>query len=75
VFSNLHWTPKPIDPVDQNLNGIPMAQVDEAERQKVYDQMKDAANELLKELDVNTAIRDALMLFYVEGQIKKLLAL
>lgn len=75
VFSNLHWTPKPIDPVDQDLNGIPMVQVDEAERQKVYDQIKDAANELLKELDVNTAIRDALMLFYVDGQIKKLLAL
>jgi predicted acylesterase/phospholipase RssA len=75
VFSNLHWTPKPIDPVDQRLNGIQMTQVDGTKRQKVYEQMKDAANELLKELDVNPAIRTALMWFYLEGQIKKLLVL
>lgn len=75
VFSNLHWTPKPIDPIDQKLNGIQMAQVDKAKRQKVYEQIKAAANELLQELDVNAAIRTALMWFYVQGQIKKMLAL
>lgn len=25
IFSNLHWSPKPIDPIDQKLNGIQMA--------------------------------------------------
>jgi Patatin-like phospholipase len=75
VFSNLHWTPKPIDPIDQKLNGIQMAQVDKAKRQKVYEQIKAAANKLLEELNVNAAIRTALMWFYVQGQIKKMLAL
>ena len=75
VFSNLHWTPKPIDPIDQNLNNIQMAQVDEAKRQKVYDQIRDAANELLEELDVTVFIRKPLMWFFIEEQIKKLLAL
>jgi hypothetical protein len=75
VFSNLHWTPKPIDPIDQKLNGIQMAQVDKTKRQKVYEQIKAAANKLLEELNVNAAIRTALMWFYVQGQIKKMLAL
>ena len=52
-----------------------MAQVDKAKRQKVYEQIKAAANELLQELNVNAAIRTALMWFYVQGQIKKMLAL
>jgi patatin-like phospholipase len=75
VFANLRWTPKAIDPIDQNLNNIQMTKVDKATRQKVYGQMKDTASELLGELDVNAAIRTALMWFYVDGQIKKLLAL
>ena len=75
VFSNLHWTPKPIDPIDQSLNNIQMAQVDKTKRQKVYDQISDAANELLQELNVNVVIRKPLMWFFIEGQIKKLLAL
>jgi hypothetical protein len=41
----------------------------------VYDQISDAANELLEELDVNVVIRKPLMWFFIEGQIKKLLAL
>ncbi len=75
VFSNLHWTPKPIDAIDQNLNNIQMAQVDGTKRQKVYDQIKHAANDLLSELNVNVFIRKPLMWFFVQNQIKKLLAL
>jgi hypothetical protein len=75
VFSNLHWTPKPIDPIDQTLNNIQIAQVDEAKRRKVYDQIRDAADDLLEELNVNIFIRKALMLFFIDGQVKKLLAL
>jgi hypothetical protein len=75
IFSNLHWTPKPIDPINQNLNNVQMAQIDKTKREKVYDQISDAANELLEELDVNVVIRKPLMWFFIEGQIKKLLAL
>ena len=75
IFSNLHWTPKPIDPIDQSLNHPPMAQVDKAERQKVYDQIRNAADELLQELNVNVFIRKPIMWCFVQGQIKKLLAL
>ncbi len=75
VFSNLHWTPKPIDPIDQKLNGIQMSQVNEAERKKVCSQITDAANALLTELKLNPIVRTGVMLFYVRGEIKKLLAL
>jgi hypothetical protein len=75
IFSNLHWTPEPIDPIDPKLNGIEMSQIDEGKRQKVCDQIESAAEELLEELDMNFIIRKAVMSFYVQGQIKKLLAL
>jgi patatin-like phospholipase len=75
IFSNLHWTPKPIDPIDPKLNGIEMSQIDEAKRQKVCDQIESAAEEMLEELNMNFIIRKAVMAFYVQGQIKKLLAL
>jgi predicted acylesterase/phospholipase RssA len=75
VFCNLHWAPKPIDPINQSLNGIQMAQVDKTKRQKVYDQISEAATELLQELNVNVCIRRPLMWFFIEGQIKKMLSL
>lgn len=75
VFANLHWTPKPIDSIDQSLNNIQMEKVDKAKRQRVYNQISDAANNLLKELNVDEIIRKPLMLFFIEGQVKKLLAL
>jgi hypothetical protein len=52
-----------------------MAQVDKSKRQQVYDQISNSANELLKELNVNAFIRKPLMWFFIEGQIKKMLAL
>jgi hypothetical protein len=57
------------------LNNIEMAQVDKTKRQKVYDQISDAADDLLEELDLNVAFRKPLMWFFIDGQIKKLLAL
>jgi Patatin-like phospholipase len=75
VFSNLHWTPRPFDSIDQSLNNIQMAEVDKSKRQQVYDQISNSANELLKELNVNAFIRKPLMWFFIEGQIKKMLAL
>ena len=52
-----------------------MAQADETERQKVCDQISASANELLQELKVNIFIRKPLMWFFIDGQIKKMLAL
>jgi hypothetical protein len=75
VFANLHWTPKPIDPIDQLLNNIQMAQVNKPKRQRVCQRIGEAANDLLTELNVNVFIRKPLMWFFVQGQIKKLLAL
>lgn len=75
IFSNLHWVPKSIDPIDQNLNNIQMAQVDKTKREKVYDQIHEAADNLLQELKLNVCIRKPLMWFFIDGQIKKLLAL
>ncbi len=75
VFANLHWTPKPIDPIDPSLNNFQMSQVDKTLRQKVYSQLCDAANSLLEELNVNALIRKPLMWFFIQGEIKKLLAL
>jgi hypothetical protein len=75
VFSNLHWTPKPIDRIDESLNNIQMAQVDKTKRQSVYDQISAAADQLLQELNVNVFIRKPMMWFFIQGQIKKLLAL
>lgn len=75
IFCNLHWTPKQIDPIDPQLNGIQMAQIDKAKRKKVRDQISSAANQLLKELNVPGVVREPLMFFIVDGKIKKLLAL
>jgi predicted acylesterase/phospholipase RssA len=75
VFANLHWTPKPIDPIDPTLNNLDMSKVDKSKRQQVYKQISGAANDLLQELNVNLIIRKALMAFFIEGQIKKMLAL
>jgi hypothetical protein len=75
VFANLRWVPKPIDPIDPRLNNIQMAQVNKAKRQRVYQQISAATSDLLTELNVNVLIRKPLMWFFVQGQIKKMLAL
>jgi hypothetical protein len=75
IFSNLHWTLKPIEPINRQLDGVQMSQVDRAKRQKAFDQISSAADQLLKELNVKVEIREPLMVFFVRGHIKKLLAL
>ena len=75
VFANLHWIPKPIDPVDPALNNIQMEKVDKAKREIVRDQIHDAADALLQELEVNVLVRKAILTFFLDGQTKKLLAL
>jgi hypothetical protein len=75
IFSNLRWTLRPIDPINRQLDGVQMSQVDRAKRQKAFDQISSAANQLLKELNVQVEIREPLMVFFVHGHIKRFLAL
>lgn len=75
IFSNLHWTPKAIDQIDQSLNNVQMSEVDETRRLKVYNQISAAADQLLEELSVELLIRKPVLWFFVQKQIKKLLAL
>jgi hypothetical protein len=75
VFANLQWKPQPIDPIDASLNNLDMSKVDKAKRQQVYTQISNAADALLQELNVNAIVRKGLMVFFIEGQIKKMLAL
>jgi hypothetical protein len=75
VFAGLHWRPQAIDPIDPSLNNFDMSKVNQAKRQQVYQQIRDAADALLGELGVIAILRTPLMLFYVQGKIKKLLAL
>ena len=71
VFANLHWIPKPINPINPNLNNLDMSKVDRAKRQQVYTQLCSAANALLQELNVNLIGRKALMLFSSRGKSRK----
>jgi hypothetical protein len=75
IFSGLQWKPRSIDPIDPTLNSLPMSKVDKGLRQKVYSQFCGTVDQLLQELNVNPFIRWAANTFYIQGQIKKLLAL
>jgi hypothetical protein len=75
IFADLHWTPKPIDPIDQNLNNLSMAQVDQGKRNQVKDQIVSAADSFFQELGVNLAEREVIKVGFVDGQVKKLLSL
>lgn len=75
VFANLHWTPKPIDPINPSLNNLQMSSVDKTKRQQVYGQISAAGAALLQELGVNAIVRKGVMMFFIQPQIKKMLAL
>ena len=75
IFANLHWTPQPIDTIDPGLNHFDMSKVNRAKRQQTYKQMRGAADAMLAELGVPAVLRTPLMLCYVQGKIKKMLAL
>jgi Patatin-like phospholipase len=75
IFADLHWTPKPIDQIDPNLNNLDMAKVDEGKRNQVKDQILSAADSFFQELGVNFAERKIVELAFVDGQVKKLLSL
>jgi hypothetical protein len=75
VFANLNWTAKAIDPIDPKLSGLQMSQIDRGKRQQVYKQISASADQLLQEMKQNWFARQAILLFFLNGKIKKLLAL
>ena len=75
VFENLHWTPRPIDPIDANLNDLQMAKVNQQKRQQACNQICNALDNVLQEMKVDAVVRKMAMTFFVEKQVKKLLAL
>jgi len=75
VFSQLHWTPKPIDPINPAFNDVPMANIDKSKRQKVYSQLMDAADALLSELGCNWIVRKGVESFLIAKHLKQMLAL
>ncbi|HUA86963.1 MAG TPA: patatin-like phospholipase family protein [Bryobacteraceae bacterium] len=75
IFSNLHWTPKPIDAIDPNLNQVDFSQVDQAKRVQVKSQIDSGVNALLQELNVDLAVRKVIEVAFIDGRVKKLLAL
>lgn len=75
IFSNLHWTPKPIDEIDPNLNQVDFSQVDKTKREQVKTQIDAGAGALLEELNVDLAARKLIELAFIDGRVKKLLAL
>ena len=75
VFANLHWTPRPIDPIDPSLDHFSMSKVNQAKRQQVYKQIHNAVDSFLAEMGLNLVVRKALMFCFVRGKIEKLLAL
>jgi hypothetical protein len=75
IFSDLHWTPKPIDAIDPNLNHVDLSKVDEEKRQQMKNQISSAADALLEELSVDFAVRKVIEVAFVDDQIKKMLSL
>jgi len=75
IFANLQWVPKPIDAIDPNLNQVDMSQVDKQKREQVKDQVSAAVDSFLQEGNIDFAARKIVELAFVDGRIKKLLAL
>ncbi|HVW07393.1 MAG TPA: patatin-like phospholipase family protein [Bryobacteraceae bacterium] len=75
IFADLHWTPKPIDPIDPNLDNVDMADVDEDKRKDVKSQIQCSADAFFEELGLNFAERKIVEVAFVDGQVKKLLSL
>ncbi len=75
IFSDLHWTPKPIDAIDPNLNRVDFSQVNKAKREQVKSQIDSGVNSLLQELNVDGAVRKVIELAFIDGRVRKLLAL
>jgi len=72
----IRYAPAQIRPIDASLDGLKLADVPRALRQKFKDRLNDRARDILQELGVPTAIiRDAIDLWLISPQLSKLLDL
>lgn len=69
----IHHTPKPIRPIDRDLNGLTLARVPHDLRETLKSQLGDRANDLLKELKMRWPIREAVKLFFINPHLRNLL--
>ena len=75
VFQGLHWSPGPVGAIDSSLNSVQMKDVDVKVRQQVFSQLLSSANSLLREMGLNALECWGAKKFFVEKQLKRLLAL
>ncbi|MGA2262620.1 MAG: patatin-like phospholipase family protein [Acidobacteriota bacterium] len=75
----LLYTPKPFrnpaNPIDHSLDGLKMQEVPKDLREAMLARLKDRADDILQEAGLNIIERDAVKLFLIDKQLKKLLAL
>ncbi len=71
----INYVPKPIHPIDHDLDGLLIKDVPSDIRESVKSRLDDRANVLLQELNVDWAVREAIKLAVVDPQLKKLLDL
>jgi hypothetical protein len=71
----IQYVPKPIHPINRDLDGLTVADVPRDLRETVKSRLDDRADDLLKELNVSWAVREAIKLAFVDPHLKKLLEL
>jgi hypothetical protein len=71
----VHYSPKPIRPIDHGLDGLTRAGVPRDLRETLKSRLDDRANDLLKELSVSWPVREAIKAFFIDPHLKKLLDL
>jgi hypothetical protein len=71
----IHYMPKPINPTNHDLDVLTLIRVPRDLRETFKSRLEDRANDLLEELNVDWAVREAIKLAFIDPQLKKILAL
>ncbi len=76
----IRFRPEPLGPIDPALDGLKLEKMDRTVREKIRDQIRDRAHEIMKEAGINPwliggAVREAIDLALVKPQLDKLLKL
>jgi Patatin-like phospholipase len=76
----VNYVPKPVRPIDDRLNGLPLADVPRELRETVMSRLDDRANDVLKEMNLpwllqNLAVRKGIRAFFIDPHIGKILGL
>jgi Patatin-like phospholipase len=71
----IKYVPKPINPINHDLDGLALTGVPRDLRETVKSRLDDRANDLLEELKVSWPVREAIKIAFVDPNLKKLLQL